>query len=104
MSHMSVVSVNSLHPCMQYVSELCVPCVCDQVMHLQVRGEAQALRSEMETQRNRATQLEQLFQQQVNLPPPPEPPLPLPILDSCLLFLICVNVNVVMCQELRCVV
>lgn len=32
---------------------------------LQVRGEAQALRAEMETQRNRATQLEQLFQQQV---------------------------------------
>ena len=32
---------------------------------VQVRGEAQALRSEMETQRNRATQLEQLFQQQV---------------------------------------
>lgn len=41
-----------------------------QVAHLeltlvQVRGEAQALRAEMETQRNRATQLEQLFQQQV---------------------------------------
>ena len=34
---------------------------------VQVRGEAQALRSEMETQRNRATQLEQLFQQQVSL-------------------------------------
>ena len=33
---------------------------------LQVRGEAQALRAEMETQRTRATQLEQLFQQQVN--------------------------------------
>jgi len=42
-----------------------------QVAHLelslvQVRGEAQALRAEMETQRNRATQLEQLFQQQVS--------------------------------------
>ena len=33
---------------------------------VQVRGEAQALRSEMETQRNHATQLEQLFQQQVS--------------------------------------
>ena len=48
-------------------------------MCLQVRGEAQALRSEMETQRNRATQLEQLFQQQVRhrfppVPPPPHPP------------------------------
>ena len=49
-------------------------------MCLQVRGEAQALRSEMETQRNRATQLEQLFQQQVRHrfppvpPPPPHPP------------------------------
>ena len=32
---------------------------------VQTRGEAQALRAEMETQRNRATQLEQLFQQQV---------------------------------------
>ena len=49
-------------------------------MCLQVRGEAQALRSEMETQRNRATQLEQLFQQQVRhrFPPvPPPPPSPL---------------------------
>ncbi len=35
---------------------------------VQVRGEAQALRAEMETQRNRATQLEQLFQQQVSHP------------------------------------
>ena len=33
---------------------------------VQVRAEAQALRAEMETQRNRATQLEQLFQQQVH--------------------------------------
>lgn len=34
---------------------------------VQVRGEAQALRAEMETQRTRATQLEQLCQQQVTI-------------------------------------
>lgn len=33
---------------------------------MQAQGEAQALRAEMETQRTRATQLEQLFQQQVS--------------------------------------